>query len=177
MKLCAIQIPFGTDELQADAAATMAVDLLNQCDRSCDLILTPEYTNAPGAFAQGRCIPFAVKHTPALLEAARNAAVRCNAIVAVNYVCEAEEGLFRNTTEIFDRSGKSAGRFYKQHLPRAEKNVNLLDEELQKKAVRISEIKNTLEIQQELEQKQKNLLVFPKPIQTDLLLFVAKNYD
>lgn len=129
MKLCAIQIPFGIDEPQADASAAMAVDLLNQCDSSCDLILTPEYTNAPGAFAQGRCIPFAVKHTPALLEAARNAAVRCNAIVAVNYVCEAEEGVFRNTTEIFDRSGKSAGRFYKQHLPRAEKNVNLLDEE------------------------------------------------
>ena len=30
MKLCAIQIPFGIDEPQADASAAMAVDLLNQ---------------------------------------------------------------------------------------------------------------------------------------------------
>jgi glycerophosphoryl diester phosphodiesterase/predicted amidohydrolase len=129
MKLCALQIPFGTDEKQADSSAAMAVELLQQCDGSCDVILTPEYTNAPGSFEKGRCIPFAVEHTPALLKAAREAAIRCNAIVAVNYVCEAEPGLFRNTTEIFDRSGKSAGRFFKQHLPRAEKNVNLLDEE------------------------------------------------
>ena len=133
MKLCAIQIPFVKRASEITAAVDMAVDFLDSCDDSCDMILTPEYTNAPAAFPVGECIPFAVSQTPKLLDAARRAAVRCNAIVAVNYVCEAEKGLFRNTTEVFDRQGKSAGRFYKQHLPRAEKNVNLLDEEYTRK--------------------------------------------
>ena len=129
MKLCAIQIPFCSTPADAGKSVELAIAELDRCDSSCDIILTPEYTNAPAAFPVGECIPFAQKHTPALLDAARNAAIRCNAIVAVNYVCEAEAGVFRNTTEIFDRQGKSAGRFFKQHLPRAEKNINLLDEE------------------------------------------------
>ena len=129
MKLCAVQIPFAYNPGDAEKSVAMAISELDKCDPSCDIILTPEYTNAPAAFPKGECIPFAQKHTPALLSAARNAALRCNAIVAVNYVCEAEPGVFRNTTEIFDRQGKSAGRFFKQHLPRAEKNINLLDEE------------------------------------------------
>ena len=129
MKLCAIQIPFCTNCADAGKSVELAISELNRCDSSCDIILTPEYTNAPAAFPVGECIPFARKYTPALIEAARNAAIHCNAIVAVNYVCEAEKGVFRNTTEVFDRQGNSAGRFFKQHLPRAEKNVNLLDEE------------------------------------------------
>ena len=132
MKLCAIQIPFARDLASAEKSAAMAIGELERCDRSCDIILTPEYTNAPAAFGKGECIPFAVRHTPALLAAARAAAVRCGAIVAVNYVCEAGPGLFRNTTEIFDRTGTSRGRYFKQHLPRAEKNINLLDEEYTK---------------------------------------------
>ena len=127
MKLCALQIPYAKRAGEAEASAALAVELLNSCDDSCDIILTPEYTNAPAAFPDGSCIEFAQKHTPKLLEAARAAAIRCNAIVAVNYVCEAEKGLFRNTTEVFDRNGNSAGRFYKQHLPQAEKSVNKLD--------------------------------------------------
>ena len=129
MKLCAIQIPFAKNVADAEKSVDLAIAELNKCDSSCDIILTPEYTNAPAAFPVGECIPFAQAHTEKLLAAARNAAIRCNAIVAVNYVCEAEKELFRNTTEIFDRQGNSAGRFFKQHLPRAEKNINLLDEE------------------------------------------------
>lgn len=133
MKLCAIQIPFIKRASEIESSVDMAIAELNKCDASCDIILTPEYTNAPAAFPVGECIPFAQKMTPKLIAAARAAAVRCNAIVAVNYICEAEEGLFRNTTEVFDRQGNSAGRFFKQHLPRAEKNVNLLDEEYTRK--------------------------------------------
>ena len=133
MKLCAIQIPFAYNETDAADSVALAVAELNKCDASCDIILLPEYSNAPAAFPVGKCIPFAAAHTAELLAAARSAAARCNAIVAVNYVCEAEKGIFRNTTDIFDRTGELAGRFFKQHLPRSEKNVNLLDEEYTKK--------------------------------------------
>ena len=87
MKLCAIQIPFVKRANEIVKSVDMAIDELNKCDSSCDIILTPEYTNAPAAFAVGECIPFAKSQTPRLIEAAKAAAVRCNAIVAVNYVC------------------------------------------------------------------------------------------
>ena len=122
MKLCALQIPFAVQPEKAEESTAMLIELLNSCDDTCDIILTPEYSNAPGAFPDNCCIPFAAAHTGKLLQEARNAAIRCNAIVAVSYAAEIKPGEFRNTTEIFDRSGKSAGRFYKQHLTAAEKN-------------------------------------------------------
>jgi predicted amidohydrolase len=76
MKLCAIQIPFAFNEADAEKSVAMAIAELDRCDCSCDIILTPEYTNAPAAFERGGCIPFAQRHTRDLLEAARNAAVR-----------------------------------------------------------------------------------------------------
>ncbi len=128
MKLCALQIPFAFDKSGAAESVDQLISLLNSCDSSCDIILTPEYSNAPAALPEGECIPFASANSPRLLAAAREAAIRCNAIVAVNYVADAGDGNFRNTTEIFDRSGKSRGRFCKQHLTAAEKKINKLDD-------------------------------------------------
>ncbi len=121
MKLCAIQIPFANDHRNTETSIDIAIAELNKCDTSCDLILTPEYSNAPGNFPVGSLIPFVKEHTDALISAAKAAAIRCNAVVAVNYLCEVAPGEFRNTTRVFDRSGNIAGDFYKQHLPMAEK--------------------------------------------------------
>ena len=129
MKLCAIQIPFAYNEADAEKSVDFLISQLDSCTADCDVILTPEYSNAPAAFEKGRCIPFALSHTEKLLASARNAAKRCSAIVAVNCVWEAEKGVFRNTTLVFDSQGELAGHFFKQHLPRSEKNINLLDEE------------------------------------------------
>lgn len=120
MKLCAIQIPYGKTADQADSAVDFLIGELDRCDSGCDLILTPEYSNAPATFPPGGVVPYARNVTPRLIEAARNAARRCHAIVAVNYLCEAEPGMLRNTTRVFDRSGNIAGDYYKQHLPTSE---------------------------------------------------------
>lgn len=128
MKLCAIQVPYPYTLEQADAAVDFAIRELERCDSSCDLILTPEYTNAPTVFPKGACIPYAKAHTPALIRTASETARRCNAIVAVNYACEVMPGVFRNTTRVFDRAGKVAGEFYKQHLPRSERQVKMMDD-------------------------------------------------
>ena len=120
MKLCAIQIPYGKTSDQADEAVDFLIRELNQCDRSCDLILTPEYSNAPATFPPGEMLPYAKKNTDRLIQAAREAAVRCEAIVAVNYLCEISAGVYRNTTRVFDRFGRIAGDYYKQHLPVSE---------------------------------------------------------
>lgn len=129
MKLCAIQMPFAyQSEERAEYSVEFAIQELQKCDSSCDLILTPEYANAPASFPAGRCIPFAEAHTERLLTAAAESARRCHSIVAVNHVSEFKPGLFRNTTSVFDRNGHIVGRYYKQHLPRSEREVNRLDD-------------------------------------------------
>ena len=90
MKLCALQIPFAYNEADCDASVRFAIEQLKQCDESCDIILTPEYTNAPANFEKGACIPYTKKFTEELLTTAKETARRCNAIVAVNYVSEAD---------------------------------------------------------------------------------------
>ncbi len=122
MKLCAIQIPYGKTADLADDAVDFLIRELDRCDSSCNLILTPEYSNAPATFPPGGVLPYASKSTPRLIEAARKAAVRCQAIVAVNYLCEVKPGIFRNTTRVFERAGNIAGDYYKQHLPTSEIN-------------------------------------------------------
>lgn len=121
MKLCAIQIPYAHSLDTVESSVNFAIEQLNSCDSSCDLILLPEYANAPAAFPYEELIPFVRKHTPRLIEAAKKTALRCNAIVAVNYFCEVKPDCFRNTTRVFDRQGNIAGDFYKQHLPGSEK--------------------------------------------------------
>lgn len=121
MKFCAIQIPYAHAVSDAAASVDFLIRQLEECGSDCDLILTPEYSNLPAAFplAEGR--EFVKRHTGRLIEAAVNAAIRCQAVVAVNFLCEVEPGKFRNTTRVFDRTGKIAGDFYKQHLPGSEK--------------------------------------------------------
>lgn len=126
MKLCAIQPPYPFTLEDADAAIDFTVNALDQCDESCDLILLPEYSNAPTVFPKGECIPYAKAHTEKLIRAAVGAAERCRAIVAVNYAAEIG-GKYRNTTRVFDRNGNVAGDYYKQHLPAGETNVKMMD--------------------------------------------------
>ena len=50
MKFCAIQLPYAHDYKQAEKSVDFLLAELAKCDDSCDLILTPEYSNAPAAF-------------------------------------------------------------------------------------------------------------------------------
>ncbi len=126
MKLCAIQPPYPYSLADADAAIDFLIGELDKCDESCDLILLPEYSNAPTVYPKGECIPYAIAHTQPLLDAAINAARRCKAIVAVNYVAEID-GAYRNTTRVFDRQGKAVGDYYKQHLPHSETAIKEME--------------------------------------------------
>ena len=109
MKFCAIQLPYAHDYKQAEKSVDFLLAELAKCDESCDLILTPEYSNAPAAFPAGEAIPFAKAQAPRLLEAARATAIRCHAIVALSGLLEVAPGVFRNTTRLFDREGNVAG--------------------------------------------------------------------
>ena len=126
MKVCIIQPPYPYTINEADAAVQFIIDELNKCGEDIDLILTPEYSNAPTVYPKGECIPYAKAHTEPLISAARAAAVRCNAVVAVNYAADID-GKYRNTTRVFRPDGSVAGDYYKQHLPPSEVLVKGMD--------------------------------------------------
>lgn len=125
MKLCAIQVPFADSPEDAVKSVEMMIAQLQQCDNSCDIILTPEYSNAPGRIPAARLKEFASAQTRKLIPSAVETARRCHAIVAVNFLAEVSPGEFRNITRIFDRQGNCAGEFHKQHLPEAEKQLGV----------------------------------------------------
>ena len=63
MNLCAIQSPYPYTLAEADDAVEFLIRELDRCDSSADLILLPEYSNAPTVFPEGECIPYAAAHT------------------------------------------------------------------------------------------------------------------
>ena len=116
MKLCAIQQPYPYTPAEADAAVEFMIRELESCDDSLDLILTPEYSNCPTKFPSGEAsLEFAKRYTEKLEAAARGAARRCKAIVALAYCAPTPHG-WRNTTRVFNRQGEVAGNYYKQQL-------------------------------------------------------------
>ena len=116
MRLCAIQQPYPYTVAEADAAVDFVISELNGCDASVDLILTPEYSNCPTSFPSGSdSLAFAKAHFPGLETAARSAARRCDAIVALSCCAPTPHG-WRNTTRVYDRRGEEIGDYYKQQL-------------------------------------------------------------
>ena len=126
MIVCAIQQPYAYNAADAAAAVDFVVRELDSCDDSLDLIMTPEYSNAPSSFPPGGSLEFVKNHTAALEDAAIRAAVRCQAIVALSYCAETPYG-WRNTTRVFDRSGKAVGDYYKQQLTEREPAARQVD--------------------------------------------------
>jgi len=114
MRLCAIQQPYPYDWHDAGNSVEFVIRELDSCNGSLDLILTPEYTNCPSKFPSGEAsLECAKTYTPRLEAAARGAAKRCGAIVALSYCAPTPYG-WRNTTRIFDPSGEAVGDYYKQ---------------------------------------------------------------
>jgi glycerophosphoryl diester phosphodiesterase/predicted amidohydrolase len=127
MKLCAIQVPYAHDPADAESAVNFLIRELNSCDESLDLILTPEYSNTPSEFPVGENLRFAEAHTALLVEAARDAACRCKAIVALSYCAPTPHG-WRNTTRVFNAEGEAVGDYYKQQLVLNEPAVHGVDD-------------------------------------------------
>ena len=120
MKACVIQPPYSMDISKADELFAVKLEYLEQCDRSMDIIVLPEYSDAPCATKTWEetyaCYQ---KYNAPLLEACARTAVRCDAVVFVNGLYETPTG-FRNTTHAFNRKGEIVGRYYKKHLPPSE---------------------------------------------------------
>ena len=115
MKVCVIQPHYSFDERDVDSCFADLLGLLDQCDESMDLIVLPEYSDAPADVQGKRGFYDAVeRYNATLLQRARETARRCNALVFVNAGYATENGI-RNTTHAIDREGNVVGRYFKTH--------------------------------------------------------------
>ena len=115
MRAYVIQPEYSGDFSRAGELFERQLRLLDLIGGDADLIVLPESADVP-AFASCREeFDSAVsKFTDAILSAASAAAVRCGATVFVNATDKTEKNA--NTTFCFDKSGKLAGKYRKQHL-------------------------------------------------------------
>ena len=116
MKALIYQSRFFLDKTNYLDGIEEVMAMLDSCDESLDLILTPESTDVPFAPATKEEFEETVKiTTKRLLLTAAETAKRCHAFVFIN-ASDDLGGVYANTTFAFDRDGNLAGKYLKQHL-------------------------------------------------------------
>jgi len=116
----------GADATEASIAFILKE--LAACDESLDLVVLPECCNAPSACGDNEQLKIQVGiYSDRLLNAVKETAVRCQATVSINLYRANAEGLFQNTTLLFNKEGKEAARYIKQHLPISEYSNPAID--------------------------------------------------
>ncbi|HOP10932.1 MAG TPA: glycerophosphodiester phosphodiesterase family protein [Oscillospiraceae bacterium] len=121
MKIRLLQPQYPLDG-SSEACFDWILTQLAACDESLDLIVTPEYSNAPGINTREELDTFCATSTERLIAAAKEAAIRCKAFVAVN-AARSDGGDLRNTTLFFGRDGKLLHDYHKAQLPPFETQV------------------------------------------------------
>lgn len=117
MKACLLQTMYSATDpaFQAEGFAREIAMLDSLDDQTIDIIVIPEY--AESLFAPRTHEEFCdqiEKYAPIIEQKAREAAIRCHAIVFANFGYKTERG-YRNTTHVFGRDGNIVGRYFKQH--------------------------------------------------------------
>ena len=115
MKVCVIQPHYSFDGRDVDTCFGELLALLDRCDESMDLIVLPEYSDAP-ADVEGKAGFYGAvdAYGEVLLQKVRETARRCHALAFVNAGYKTENGV-RNTTHAIDREGNIVGRYFKAH--------------------------------------------------------------
>ena len=116
MKVCLIQPAYSTDYARIDEYFEAELALLLSCDESADVIVMPELSDVPClAKTKAENEAAVARFGARILDAARDTARRCHAMVFINARSRHEKGL-RNTTYAIDREGNIVGTYDKQHL-------------------------------------------------------------
>ena len=127
MKACVIQPPYSSDYSQSEECFRRMLALMDQCDDSMDLIVLPESCDIPCyAPTEAQRMESVEKYNAPILQKAAETAKRCGATVFVNARAKNERGL-TNTTYAFDRQGRLAGQYHKQHTTPGEMRMPELD--------------------------------------------------
>jgi len=105
MKVCVIQPYYSFDYKENDRCYEEMVKLLDQCDDSLDLIVLPEYSDVPADQPSKEMYDASiVKYNKDIIERAKAAAVRCNAIVFVNAAYETKTAIAIRPTPLTARA-------------------------------------------------------------------------
>lgn len=127
MKAVVVQPPYSRDTAFSDEYFDYKLELLNQCDKTVDLIVLPEYSDVPCVtVTKEETLKYHEKYCDILLNKCMETAKRCNAIVCVNALFETETG-YRNTTYVYNQQGNLVGQYFKKHLPASEMELLQLD--------------------------------------------------
>lgn len=127
MKVMIIQPPFSYIPSQSEAEVAFLINEMQKCDDTVDLMILPEYCNAPSQYQPADFRKAIARYTEPILTAASEASQRCHAMVAVNIAYPYNEK-FRNTTLLYDRNGSVVARYFKQHLPVSEVAMEEIDD-------------------------------------------------
>lgn len=130
MNIRVIQPPYPKCAEDTPASVAFMIEQLRRCDESLDLILLPECCNAPSGCGDSSLLrKLVAEHTQPLLDAVKETAVRCKAVVGINlYVYgEGYETVVRNATLLYDSKGRLAAQYDKQHLPVSEYTNDSID--------------------------------------------------
>lgn len=127
MKVCIVQPEYSTDYKRSNELFEKELEYLRACDETIDIIVLPESCDCP-ALAKNKyeAEQSSSRYRDILLKEAANTAKRCSAMVFINARSQGEKGL-RNTTYAFDREGRLAGKYFKQHLVPGEVSELKLD--------------------------------------------------
>ena len=127
MKAFIIQPPYSNSTDYCDEYFQFKLRAMDSIDNSADIIVLPEYSDAPCATSTlEETLVYHNRYIDKLLNKCRETALRCNSMVFVNALSLEEAG-WRNTTYAFDRKGNLCGKYFKRHLPPSEKETFCLD--------------------------------------------------
>lgn len=130
MNIRVIQPPYPKRAEDTPASVAFMIEQLRLCDESLDLILLPECCNAPSGCGDSSLLRRLVEeNTGILLDAVKETALRCKAVVGINlYVYgEGYETAARNATLLYNSQGQIAAQYDKQHLPVSEYTNDAID--------------------------------------------------
>ena len=127
MKICLIQPPYTLSPEKSGDCFRKELEMLSGVSEA-DVIVLPEYSDV--LFAErdrDEMIRAHEANFPPLLEACRDAALRCGAVVFFNAPDFSASPTGKNTTFMMNRRGEIAGKYAKRHLPPLEREKLGLD--------------------------------------------------
>lgn len=115
MKFEIVQPYYSMNYNDADECFSGLISLMEKCSDEADVIVLPEYCDTPAAYVnKTEFDTFIDKYNKVVINMAAKTAIRCNALVFINALCETEFG-YRNTTYAIDENGIIIDKYFKAH--------------------------------------------------------------
>ena len=117
MKICVLQPPYAHKPEESPVFMGWLYQELDALDASVDLVVLPEYSNAPSVYPNPADYQTDLeRYTAPLRLKVEETCRRCRTMIAVNMAVHSAGEPLRNTTLLFDREGRVAGTYLKQHV-------------------------------------------------------------